>query len=87
LANAYPRESVEFQPVEVTLNGAPVTTGLALSVVRDGQRPVTFTPAATMDGLTGVMINALAPGTWRVYAQVSNGQETPVIDCGYFYIN
>jgi saccharopine dehydrogenase-like NADP-dependent oxidoreductase len=87
MANAYPRESVEFQPVLVTLNGAPVTTGVSLAVVRDGQRPVTFTAAATMDGLTGIMVAGLAPGVYRIYAQLANGQETPVIDCGYFYID
>lgn len=86
MANDYPRESVEFQPVQVTLNGAPVVSGVSLAVVRDGQRPVTFTPAQTMDGLTGVMIGGLAPGAYRVYAQLSAGLETPVVDCGYFYV-
>lgn len=86
MANDYPRESVEFQPVLVTLNGAPVTTGVSFAVVPDGQRPVTFTPAQTMDGLSGVMVGGLAPGVYRIYAQMASGLETPVIDCGYFYV-
>lgn len=87
MANAYPRESVEFQPVSVTQDGVTVTTGLSFAVVRDGQRPVTFTPAAVIGTEAGVMIGGLASGTYRIYAQLSQGLETPVIDCGYFYID
>lgn len=87
MANEYPRETVEFQPVQVTLNGAAVTTDLSFAVVRDGQRPVTFTDAAVMGSLTGVMVAGLEPGAYRIYAQLTAGPETPVIDCGYFYVN
>lgn len=86
MANAYPRESVEFQPIQVTLDGSPVTSGVSYAVVRDGQRPVTFTPGVEQFGLTGVMVGGFAPGTYRVYAQLTTGTEVPVIDCGYFYI-
>jgi hypothetical protein len=87
MANAYPRESVEFQPVRVTLNGAGVTTGLSFAVVPDGRRPVTFTPAAVIGNEAGVMVSGMTPGTYRIYAQLTSGPETPVIDCGYFYID
>ncbi|HEX9089683.1 MAG TPA: hypothetical protein VF867_19485 [Arthrobacter sp.] len=87
MANAYPRESVEFQPVQVTQDGQALTSGLSFAVVRDGQRPVTFSPATIMGTSTGVMVAGLAAGTYRIYAQLTTGVETPVIDCGYFYVD
>lgn len=86
MVNAYPRESVEFQPVNVTRDGIAVTTGLAFAIVTDGQRPTTFTTAAVVDGSIGVMITGLAAGTYRIFAQLTASPEIPVIDCGYFYI-
>ena len=86
MANAYPRESVEFQPVEVTRDGLTITTGLEFSIVPDGQRPVTFTPAEMLSGQTGVIVSGLSQGTYRIFARLTTAQEVPVIDCGYFYI-
>ncbi|MGZ4659829.1 MAG: hypothetical protein ACXVYB_00960 [Arthrobacter sp.] len=86
MANAYPRESVEFMPVQVTLDGAAVTTDVSFAIVPDGHRPVTFTPATILLGVPGVMLGGLAAGTYRVYARIASGPETPVIDCGYFYV-
>jgi hypothetical protein len=86
LANGYPRESIEFQPVKVTRDGEVVTDGLSYAVVLDGQRPETFTPATVVGSTTGVMIANMPAGTYRVYAKMVAGNETPVIDCGYFYI-
>lgn len=86
MTNAYPRESVEFQPVTVTRGGVVVTTGLSFAIVPDGDRPVTFTAPATVGTETGVMIQGLARGTYRIFAKITNAPEVPVIDCGYFYI-
>lgn len=86
MANAYPRESVEFQPVKVTRDGLLITTDLEFSIVLDGDRPVTFTPAAIVSGQTGVIVSGFAPGTYRIFARVTTAQEVPVIDCGYFYV-
>lgn len=86
MANAYPRETVEFQPVSVTRDGAEVTTGLSFAVVKDGDRPVTFSPATVVGGKAGVLVSGLAAGTYRIYARLEAGIEVPVIDCGYFYI-
>jgi hypothetical protein len=86
LTNAYPRESVEFQPVIVTRDDEALTTGVSFAIVPDGDRPTTFTAATVLDGRVGVMIQGLARGTYRIFAQVDNAPEVPVIDCGYFYI-
>jgi hypothetical protein len=86
LVNAYPRESVEFQPVTVTRDGIAVTTGLSFAIVADGARPTTFTAATILGGKAGVMVSGLARGTYRIFAQLDASPEVPVIDCGYFYI-
>lgn len=87
MANVYERESVEFQPVEVKLNGQVVLDGISYAIVPDGERPVTFAAAVILSGKTGVMIQGLAHGTYRIFAKVLNTPEIPVIDCGYFYVN
>lgn len=84
--NIYPRETVEFQPVAVTVDGAPVLTGVTFAVVVDGTRPVTFTAATALAGKIGVMVTGMATGHWRVFAKVASSPETPVIDCGYFNV-
>lgn len=86
MVNAYPRESVEFQPVTVTLDGVSVISGLSFAIVADGARPTTFTAATILGGKAGVMLTGLAAGTYRIFAQLENSPEIPVIDCGYFYI-
>jgi hypothetical protein len=86
LVNAFPRESVEFQPVTVTRDGFTVSTGVSFAIVPDGQRPVTFTAAVTISGKTGIMVTGLAAGTYRIFAKIAGSPEVPVIDCGYFYI-
>ena len=87
MANYYERESVEFQPVEIKLDGQAVLDGISYAIVPDGERPVTFTEATVLAGKTGVMIQGLERGTYRIFAKVLNSPEVPVIDCGYFYVN
>lgn len=86
MTNAYPRESVEFQPVTVTRGGVALTSGVSFAIVPDGDRPVTFIAAVTIGTQIGVMVQGLAIGTYRIFAQVDSTPEVPVIDCGYFYI-
>lgn len=86
MVNAYPRESVEFQPVKITRDGLAITTGLSFAIAVDGARPVTFTAATVLNDEPGVMISGLAAGTYRIFARLDASPEIPVIDCGYFYI-
>lgn len=83
----YPRESVEFQPVTVTVDGVAVTTGVTFAVVPYGDRPVTFVAPTTLGGKIGVMVSGLGVGVYRVWAQVTSAPETPVIDCGTFTVD
>jgi hypothetical protein len=78
----YPRETVEFQGVTVTVNGTVVTTGVMFCLVPDGARPVTWVTPTTLSGAIGVMVTGLIQGTWRIFAQVTSSPEVPVIDCG-----
>lgn len=82
--NTYPRETAEFQPVTVTVDGAPVTTGVQFAVVESGARPTSWTTPVTLGGKIGVMVENLDPGTWHVWAQITSDPETPVVDCGEF---
>ena len=80
--SGYPRETVEFQPVTVTIDGTPVTTGVTFAVVPAGTRPITFVTPTTLAGKIGVMITGMTVGNWNVWAKVTSSPETPVIDCG-----
>lgn len=88
MTNQYPRETVEFQPVTVTVDGVAVTTGVQFAIVNReaGTRPTTWTAAVALSGEIGVMITGLTPGFWEVYAQITSTPETPVIDCGYIQV-
>lgn len=85
--NTYPRETVEFQPVVVTVDGAAVTTGVQFAVVTAGARPTVWVAPATLGDAIGVMVEGFTPGTWHVWAQVSSAPEMPVIDCGAFDVS
>lgn len=82
MTGSYPRESVEFQGITVTVNGAVVTTGVMFCIIPDGARPVTWIAPVTLGGAIGVMVTGLVHGTYRIWAQVTSSPEVPVIDCG-----
>lgn len=83
-----PRETDELMPFEVTLDGAPVTEGIAVCIVPEGPgRPGTWAPATVQDGKTYARVAGLQAGFYRLYVQVTTGGETPVINCGLFEIS
>jgi saccharopine dehydrogenase-like NADP-dependent oxidoreductase len=77
-----PRETIEYIPVAVTLNGIATTTGVSFAVVADGSRPTSWTSATVLDNATYTLISGLAPGLYNVFAKVSAAPETPVVICG-----
>lgn len=85
--NTYERETVDFQPVNVTVGGAPVTAGVSLCVVPEDQRPAAFSPAVVRGPTLGVVIAGMSPGTYDVYAKVAAGADVPVIKCGSFIVS
>ena len=84
----FQRETYEFLPVAVTVNGSAVTTGVEFSTVDLSTRPTTFGSAVTLGTAIGVMVNgtALGVGTYRVFAKVTSSPEIPVLDAGTFRI-
>lgn len=81
MTNTYPRETVEFLEVVVTLDGVPCDT-FQVCIAPYRARPSGWAPAVTVAGKRGVMIAGLAPGSYVVWARVPDNPETPVIDCG-----
>lgn len=84
--NSYPRESVEFAAITVTVDGSPVTTGVEVALTTGQDRPTTWAAPTTLGGRIGVMTGGLATGYWHVWARVSSTPEAPVIDCGTFQV-
>jgi len=84
--NVYPRETTEFCAVTITVNGAPVTTGVTICLTPHNTRPVTWVAPTTLNGAIGVMLTGLTPGYYDIWAKISSSPETPVIDCGYIQI-
>lgn len=84
----FQRETYEFLPVIVTVNGTAVTSGVQTSIVELGARPSTWGTATTLGTAIGVMVagTALGPGTFEVYCKVTDSPEVPVLNCGSFRI-
>ena len=84
----FQRETYEFLPVAVTVNGSAVTVGVEFAIVDLSTRPSTFGSAVTLGTAVGVMVagTALGVGTYRVFGKVTSSPEIPVIDCGTFRI-
>jgi hypothetical protein len=88
MSNLYQRESVEYQPVIVTVDGTVRTAGVTLAIVEDGERPVDddFDAPTVIGTEIGVMVDGLAVGAWHVFAKIVDTPEVPVVDCGVFHV-
>jgi hypothetical protein len=82
MTDLYPSQTVEYVPIPITAAGSPVTTGVAFSVVPNGQPPATWTPAVLVNNQTCWLLSGLTPGLYRKWGQVTAGTETAVVDCG-----
>jgi hypothetical protein len=82
MSTDYPRETIEFQPVTVTVDGVAVTTGVQLCTVPNGSRPTGWAAPTALSGKIGVMVTGLAPGLYGIWAQITSSPEIPVINCG-----
>lgn len=87
MANVFPRETVEFQGVPITIDGAVVTTNIEYCVVAPGVRPSTWVSATTLAGATGFMVSGKSVGTYQVWARITSSPEIAVIDCGTFSVS
>ena len=84
----FQRETYEFLPISVQVNGSAVTTGVEFATVDIASRPTTFGTAVTLGTAIGVMVNgtALGVGTFQVFAKVTSSPEIPVLNAGTFRI-
>ena len=85
----FQRETVEFLPVTVLVNGTVTSDPVEFSITDVNSRPSAWGAAVTIGTDIGVMVNGTAlggPGTFNVYARVTSSPETPVVDCGTFRI-
>ena len=81
---SFPRETVEFLPITLTVidadTGEPVEDpAYSVAVVEHGERPTTWTAAP-------YLITGLTPNTYDAYARVIDTPETPVTLIGSFTI-
>lgn len=86
MSDYYQRETVEFIPVTVTVDGVPVTSGVEFAVTSGGARPTSWAAPVTIDGQIGVMTSQQPLGRYTVWARISSAPETPVICCGYYTV-
>jgi hypothetical protein len=90
MSNLYPRETVEFQPVEVTVDGVAVTDDVELAILAGATRPaeLDWEAPTVLGAAIGVMVNGpvLGPGTYTVWARVTSYPEVPVINCRTFRV-
>ena len=89
MTNIYPRESVEFQPVLITLDNSVITSNVQLAVLTPNDRPLSsdWFNATILQGATGFLTGSYTAGTWKVWAQITDSPEIPVIDCGVFQVS
>ena len=89
MTNIYPRESVEFQPILITVDGETITSNVETQITLPGARPSSsaWIAAVTLHGDIGLMVEGLNPGTYEVWARVTDSPEIPVIDCGSFAVS
>lgn len=89
MINTYPRESVEFQPILITLDGTPFTTAadIEVCITAPSARPSTWIASTSLGGEIGVMIQNLAVGSYVVWARITDSPEIPVINCGSFAVS
>lgn len=81
----YLKESVEFQPVIVELDGA-VIEEFDVCIVPYRARPEDWQSPTVLEGQPGIMIQGLEIGTYDIYVRITHNPEIPVIPAGQVVI-
>lgn len=84
VSDSYPTGTSEWVPLDIEKLGLRITsaTGIATSVVPDGQPAGTWSATTLVDNLPCFRLSNLSPGLYRVRAQVTTADEVVVLDCG-----
>lgn len=83
-----PKETREFNAVTVTLDGTARTTGVELTVIPDDAttRPTNWIPPVVRGEKIGIMIENLEPGSYRVFARITDAGDQLVRSVGAFIV-
>lgn len=84
MSDAYPAGTSEWVPLDIEKLGLKITsaTGIATSVVPDGQPTGTWSPTTTVDNAPCFRLSGFTAGRYRVRAQITTADEVVVLDCG-----
>jgi hypothetical protein len=83
----YPRETIEFQPIDITVDGQPAVAAQYQLTTGDARPSGAWTNVTTLGGKVGFLISGLAVGRYLCWAKLSSAPETPVILVGAFIVN
>lgn len=81
-----PRESREYLFVTVRQDTVVVTAGVRLAITAEDARPTEWVDATVISNATAILVDGLAPGRYRVWAEVSVGSERIVEPAGTLII-
>lgn len=82
----FQRETTEFLPITINKDGTPTTTGIQFTITPYGTRPTTWATPTTLGTDIGVMVTALPPGNYIVWARITTTGETPVLQATTFEV-
>jgi hypothetical protein len=88
VSNVYERESNEFQPIVVVVDGVTLTavTNLSFSVTDLVTRPTVWIAAELYGGAVGLWVVGMAAGTYQVWWKYVTGSETIIRRAGQLVI-
>lgn len=83
-----PKETREFNEVTVTLDGTARTAGVELAIIPDDatSRPTAWSAPTVRGTKIGIMIQDLAPGSYRVFARITDAGDQLVRNVGAFIV-
>lgn len=78
----YERETKVLYPILATRDGIPTTGSVEYAILPKAQRPednpTAWVPPATLEGKSGIMLESLTPGFYRIWARITTTAEAPV---------
>jgi hypothetical protein len=83
----YPRETIEFQPIDITVDGQPAVAAQYQLTTGSNRPSGAWTNVTSLGGKVGFLISGLAVGRYLCWAKLSSAPETPVILVGAFIVN
>lgn len=88
MSNVYERETDEFQPVVVVVDGTTLTavTNLSFSITDLSTRPSVWIAAELYGGAVGLWVTGMDPGTYQVWWKYILGSEVIIRRSGQIVV-